>query len=128
MVTSQAPTTRRGVARSVVAALCLLQAVVLAGFAVFYVVELLGGGGSDQARVVTSAALILLFALGLGALGHLWWHGSGRVTTPTVVWNVLLVPVAIGLAQSGQALLCVLLVVVLVAAIGAAVLAARDRD
>jgi len=91
----------------VAGAVCLLQAAVLAGLSVFYVVELSAGAGSDRMRVVSSTVLILVLAAGLALLGRLWLVGSGRPATPTVVWALLLVPVAVGMAQSGQVLICV---------------------
>jgi len=121
-VTTSAPDDRswRRSARAVAGALCLTQALVLAGFGVFYLVELVAGAGSDQTRVVMSAVLILVFAVGLGWLARLWWSGSTWATTPTILWNVLLVPVALGFVQSGQPLLGILLFVVLVATVAAA--------
>jgi len=107
-----------------------VQALVLVGLAIFYVVELVAGAGSDRARVLVSVVLILVFAGGLGWLARLWWSGSTWSTTPTILWNVLLVPVAIGFFQSGQVIFGVLLFVVLVPTILAAV-AGRvpaDRD
>jgi len=106
----------------VAGALCLVQALVLVGFAVFYLLELLAGAGSDRSRVVVSVVLFLVFAGGLGWLAQLWWSGSTWATTPTVLWNVLLVPVAISVFQSGQTLLGATLVVVLLPSILAAAL------
>jgi len=100
--------------------LCLVQALVLVGLAVFYLVELFAGAGSDQARVLVSAVLILVVAAALALLARLWWSGSTWATTPTVLWNLLLVPVALSVVQAGQLLLGILLVVVLVPTILAA--------
>ena len=84
---------------------CLLQALVLLGFGVFYLVELVLGAGADRMRVLSSAVLILASAAGLALLGRMWLTASGRPATPTVVWAALLLPVAIGMAQSGQPLI-----------------------
>jgi len=100
--------------------LCLVQALVLVGLAVFYLVELFAGAGSDQARVLVSAVLILVVAAALALLARLWWSGSTWATTPTVLWNLLLVPVALSVVQAGQLLLGILLVMVLVPTILAA--------
>jgi len=100
--------------------LCLVQALVLVGLAVFYLVELFAGAGSDRARVLVSAVLILVVAAALALLARLWWSGSTWATTPTVLWNLLLVPVALSVVQAGQLLLGILLVVVLVPTILAA--------
>lgn len=90
--------------RRLVAALTGIQALALAGFAVFYVYELVIGEGSDAARVLMSALLILLGALGLAAVTRGWLSDSAWPKTPTLVWSALLVPVGIGLVQGNQVL------------------------
>jgi hypothetical protein len=92
----------RDVSRLVAAGVCTLQAVALLGFCVFYLWELTRGEGDDPTRVVMSALLIALFSVALAALGWAWWRGSNWPGTPTLVWNVLLLPVAWSLLQSGQ--------------------------
>ena len=120
---------RRSTSRALAAAVCLLQALALVGFAGFYLVELVAGGASDAGAVAMSLALFLVVAAGLAYLARRWWTGSGAVTTPTVVWNILLVPVVVGLVQSGQLVLAVVLAVVVLLAIVAALTAARaGRD
>ncbi len=110
-------------ARRFAALVCLLEALVLAGFGVFYLVELAFGEGSDPMRVFTEALLVLLFAAGVGLLGRLWLGKSQWPAVPTVVWHVLLVPVAVSLFQSGQFLLGVLLALAIVTAVVATVAA-----
>lgn len=102
----------------------------LLGLAGFYIVELFAGAGSDQTRVIMSAILILVLAGALGWLARLWWSGSTWATTPTILWNALLVPVAISIVQSGQLLLGALLAVVLVPTIVASAVGRvpPDRD
>ncbi len=95
----------------------------MAGFVAFYAVELLRGEGSDPMRVVTAGVLILLFAVGAGVLGRLWLGQSGWPATPTVVWHVLLVPVAVAMFQSGQPLIGLLLALAIASAIGATIAA-----
>lgn len=90
--------------RRLVAALTGIQALALAGFAVFYVYELVIGEGSDAARVLMSALLILLGALGLAAVTRGWLSDGAWPKTPTLVWSALLVPVGIGLVQGNQVL------------------------
>lgn len=114
-----------GPLRALAAACCLLHALVLGGLGTFYVVELAIGGGGDPGRVAVSAVLILLLAASLAVLGWLWWAGSRRAIVPTLIWNALLVPVAVGLAQSGQAVLGALLAGLLLASAAAALGASR---
>lgn len=104
-----------------------LQALALVGFAAYYVYELTIGEGSDATRVLMSALLILLggVALALVALG--WVRGASWPRTPTIVWNVLLVPVGVGLIQGDRALVGWTVVIVAVGATLAA-LGARDPD
>lgn len=97
--------TSRPLARTLSAGLALLEALVLLGFAVFYVAELVVGGGNDTARVVTSAIVIVITAVGLAYLTRGWWTAATWVRTPTLVWNVLLLPVAASLVQAGQGLI-----------------------
>ena len=67
-----------------------VQALALAGFAVYYVVELVLGEGSDAIRVLMSALLILVGAAGLGVLARGWLGVAAWPRTPTIVWNALL--------------------------------------
>lgn len=115
-------------ARRVAAVVCGLEALVMAGFGVYGLVELARGGGTDTARVITESALILLFAVGMGALARLWLGRSSWPGTPTVVWHALLIPVVVSMAQAGQWLVTVALVGAIVAAIGAVVLARGSSE
>ena len=74
--------------RRLAALLTGLQALALAGFAVYYVVELVLGEGSDAIRVLMSALLILLGGVGLGLLARGWLGSAQWPRTPTLVWNV----------------------------------------
>ncbi len=118
--TTSSTGTRRTAAGTLTAALCLLHALVLTGLAAYYLVELTAGAGSDRARVLTSAVLILVFAVLLAVLARLWWTGSRWATTPTIVWNIVLVPVAVTLLQAGQVVLGAALAVVAVLGVVAA--------
>jgi hypothetical protein len=104
-----------------------LQALALAGFAVFYVVELVLGEGSDATRVVMSAVLILVGAVGLGLLARGWLSTAQWPRTPTIVWNAILLPVGLSLVQNTRVLVgWTVIVVALVAVVAAWV--ARDPD
>lgn len=104
-------------ARRVAALICAAQALVLAGFGIFYLTQV--GSGADAARVLTEGVLILVFAGGLGLLARLWLGGSDWPGTPTVVWHLLLIPVIVAMFQSGQVLIALAMAVAVLAAIGA---------
>ena len=104
-----------------------LQALALAGFAVFYVVELVLGEGSDATRVLMSAVLILVGAVGLGLLVRGWLGTAQWPRTPTIVWNAILLPVGLSLVQGTRVLVGWTVIVVAVVAIVAAWVA-RDPD
>ena len=91
--------------RRLAAALTGVQAVALAGFAVYYVVELVLGEGSDATRVLMSALLIFVAAVGLGVLARGWLGVAAWPRTPTIVWNVILLPVGISLIQGDRVLI-----------------------
>jgi hypothetical protein len=88
----------------VAGAVVALQALALAVFAVYYLVEFVRGSGGEAARVLSSVVLIAVFAAGLALLAR----GHPSVRTPTVVWELLLLPVGVGLVQSGQVVVGVL--------------------
>ena len=113
--------------RRLAALLSGLQALTLAGFAVYYVVELALGEGSDAVRVLMSALLILVAAAGLGALARGWLGVAGWPRTPTIVWNVILLPVGISLIQGNRALIGGVVIVVALVVVAAAWVT-RDPD
>ena len=89
--------------RRLAAAVCAVEAMVLLGFCGFYLWELAQGGSDDAGRAVVSTLLIAVFAVALGLLARAWVRGAGWPNTPTVVWNVLLLPVSWSLVTGGQA-------------------------
>jgi len=95
-------------------------------FGVYALVRLAGGGLDDPMRVFTEGVLVLLFAAGAVLLAKLWLGTSGWPGTPTVVWHVLLIPVAWGMWESRQYLICAALVLAIVASIWAAVTAGAE--
>ncbi len=107
---------------------CGLQSLALLGFAGFYLYELSLGEGSDTSRVVMSAVVILLGAAALGALARGWFGDGGWPRTPTIVWHLLLLPVAVSLFQAGRTLLAWTVLVVAVATFGAALAVRREPD
>lgn len=110
-------------AQSASALLALVEALVLVGFAAFYLWEILAGGTDDVTRAATSGGLILLFGVFLLAIARGWARARDWPRTPTLLWNALLLPVAWSLHQSGQTLLALALGLGAVASIGAALLA-----
>ena len=115
--------------RAVAAGICALQALALLGFVGFYLWELTQDSSDDVARVVMSALLILVFAVGIGALARAWLRGDNWPNTPTVVWNALLLPVGWSLVQSDHGLIGALVIVIALVGILAAIRAdTRDHD
>ncbi|PID96901.1 MAG: hypothetical protein CSA84_02080 [Actinomycetales bacterium] len=110
-------------ARRLAAAVCAVETIALVGLGVFYLLQL--SNAADQARVATEAVLILLTAAGLGLLTRLWLADSEWSGTPTVVWHLLLIPVLVALAQSGQVLIAVALAAAVVLAVGAVIAQGR---
>lgn len=115
-------------ARVVAGVLCGLQALVLLAFAAFYLYELVLGEGSDATRVVMSALVIVLAAIGLAALSRGWFRWTRWPRTPTVLWDLLLLPVGWGLVQGGRGAVGGLVVAVALVTGGAALLAPRPED
>lgn len=87
---------------AVAALVCLAQALALVAFCGFFLYELVVGAGDDPARVVMSVVLMGIFAVALLAFARSWWRGSTARRTPTVLWNVLLLPVTWSLVQAGS--------------------------
>ncbi|CAN5787257.1 hypothetical protein BH24ACT8_BH24ACT8_24830 [soil metagenome] len=83
----------------VAAAVAALEAVAVAGVAVYYLVGLLTGQGSDPLVVVMSIVTLLVFVVGLGyvAVGLLRRHP--RAQAPVIAVNGLLVPLGIAMFQ-----------------------------
>lgn len=79
--------------------ICLVEGLALLGFAGFYLYELVLGEGTGAALVLMSALLILVFAVALLAAARAWWAGTTWARTPTILWNLLLLPVAFTMWQ-----------------------------
>lgn len=89
-------------ARLVVAALCVLEGIVLLGFAGFYAYEIAIGESASVARAVMSMLLILIGGIALLLLARGWRTGESWPRTPTIVWNALLLPVAWSMLQADR--------------------------
>ncbi|GAA1967729.1 hypothetical protein GCM10009817_04540 [Terrabacter lapilli] len=108
--------------------LTLLEALVVLGFALFYAYEMVTGATDDLTRAATSGLLILVFGLGLLALARGWSRAADWARTPTLLWNVLLLPVAWSLHQSDRTPVGLAVAVVALASIVAALAAPARRD
>jgi hypothetical protein len=107
--------------------LTLMEALVLLGFTVFYGYETVTGATTTLSTAVSSGLLILVFAVGLGALAWGWSRGADWPRTPTLLWNALLLPVAWSLHESDRTVLAVAVAVLAVASIIAALRAPSRR-
>jgi hypothetical protein len=105
----------------VASGVCVVQGLFLLGFCVFSLYELSSAGSDNPTRVVMEVLLVAVFAAGLLALARFWVAGADWPRTPTVVWNLLLLPVAWGLVQSDRGLIALAVGAVAVAGIVSAV-------
>jgi hypothetical protein len=102
-------------------ATCALQALAVLGWAVFEVVRAGSGRTSTAGIAVALGGLLVVFAGALTVMALGWRRGAGWQKTPTVVWNLLLLPVAWSLVQAGGTLLGLVVGVVALVGLGAAV-------
>ncbi|GAA5027613.1 hypothetical protein GCM10023258_22480 [Terrabacter aeriphilus] len=107
--------------------LTLLEALVVLGFAGFYVYEMVTGATDDLTRAATSGVLILVFGAALLVLARAWARASDWARTPTVLWNALLLPVAWSLHESDRTPVALGVAAVALASIVAAVAAPGRR-
>lgn len=107
--------------------LTLLEALVVLGFAGFYVYEMVTGATDDLTRAATSGVLILVFGVALLVLARSWARASEWARTPTVLWNALLLPVAWSLHESDRTPVALGVAAVALASIAAALAAPGRR-
>lgn len=93
------PTPRERLAGQVATALVAIEAVALAGVAVFYVYELLMGEGTDLMVVVMSVVTILVFVIGLAYTAKGLRARHPRAQAPAAAFNFLMVPMGIVMFQ-----------------------------
>lgn len=77
-----------------------LQAVVVLAFAVFYLVE--AGGGFSTFNVLASAGMFVLVGAGLALVARGLLAGRRWARSPALTWQIVCLPVAFGLVQSGR--------------------------
>lgn len=117
------PTPGRAWAPVVAALLTFLEATTLLVLAGFYGYEMAVGAADSLTTAATSGALILIFAIALLVLARAWGRRQSWARTPTLVWNLLLLPVAWSLFESEQVLLAAGLGVLAIAGVVAAIAA-----
>lgn len=99
----------------------------LAGFAFFYAYEIATGKATDMGPAVMSAMLIALFAGGLYSLARAWLGPETWQRNPSIVWFLLLLPVAYTALTSGSALVGVPIVLTAALGLWAAITTSSDR-
>ncbi|MGB3763854.1 MAG: hypothetical protein WA966_11585 [Ornithinimicrobium sp.] len=99
MTTPAEPTARQQSAGRLAAILVGLEALVIAGFAGFYAVELLLGEGSDPVVVIMSIVTMLVFVIGLGYVSAGLWARHPRAQAPAMAFNGLMIPLGLALFQ-----------------------------
>jgi len=114
--------------RLVAGAVCAAQGLFLLGFCVFSLYELAQGGSDDATRVVMEVVLVAVFAAGLLALARFWVRGANWSNTPTIVWNLLLLPVAWGLVQGDRGLIALAVAAVAITGIVSAIAADTSSE
>lgn len=78
----------------VAAGVCLIEALLLVITAGSYGLELASGEAVEANAASMSLVVSLIFALLLLAIGMSWLRGRAWPRTPTIVWNLLLLPAA----------------------------------
>ena len=124
---SPQPRAKVTAAHRVAGALTALEALVLVGFAVFYVIEMVSGATDNLSRAAVSTVLIVVFGVGLLAIARGWFGAADWPRTPTVLWNALLLPVAWSLREGDRGPIALALGAVALASIVAAIAAPRTR-
>ena len=86
--------------RMVAGALVAVEALVLAGLAVFLVVETFVATAAEPGGAIALAGLSLLVGVGLGACAYGLVRGRGWTRAPVVTWQVLQAGVALPLLRT----------------------------
>lgn len=120
-----APTERQVLLGRIAAALVATEAVVIAGFAIFYLVELVLGQGSDPMIVLMSVVTMLVFVVGLGYVAVGLWRRHPRAQAPAIAFNFLVLPLGIAMFQFAPPLLAAAVLIAAVATIASTFLMGR---
>ena len=105
-------------AARVVAGGVAFEALLLAGYAVFVVVESLRGEAQDRIGALVLAVVALALAGGLGAVATGVLAGRRWARSPALVWQLLQVLVALSGTLEPRALAVVLVVLAVAVALG----------
>ena len=84
------------------AVLVAVEALALAGVAVFFVVEVVVATPADRVRALVAAFLALLTAVGLGLVARALAGRRRWARAPALVVNLLVLPVAVDLLRGGR--------------------------
>jgi hypothetical protein len=77
-----------------------VEALLLLATAAIYGLELADGRAEDPSTASMSMVVAIIFAILLAVLAGAWVKGALWPRSPTIVWNVLLLPAAWTLAQT----------------------------
>lgn len=119
------PTPRELAAGRVATALVGLEALVLAGIALFYLYELAIGEGTDPMIVIMSVVTMVVFVIGLSYTARGLWQRHPRAQAPAIAANFLLVALGIAMFQFAPGWLAALVLVVAAASVVATFLMGR---
>ncbi len=124
------PSPRQRGAGRLAAALVAVEALVITGLAVFYLVELALGEGQDLMIVIMSVVTMVVFIIGLAYTALGLWRRHPRSQAPAIAFNFLMVPLGIALFPLAPWWLAGTVLVLGVATVVAAFLMGRleDRD
>lgn len=126
MPESPAPPTDRQLALGRCAAVLVgLEALAIAGFAVFYLVELVLGESTDVMIVLMSVVTMAVFVVGLSYVAAGLWRRHPRAQAPAIAFNFLLVPLGIAMFQFAPAWLAATILVTALVTIASTLLMGR---
>lgn len=93
------PTPRQLQLGRAAAGLVALEAVVIAGFVLFYGYEVAIGEGQDLLIIIMSAVTMVVFAVGLAYTAKGLLRRHPRAQAPAIAFNFLLIPLGIAMFQ-----------------------------
>lgn len=95
------------------------EALVVTGFAAFYLIELLLGEGSDPIVVIMSIVTMAVFVIGLSYVSVGLWQRHPRSQAPAIAVNGLMIPLGIAMFQFAPAIVAAAVVLAAVTVIAA---------